>query len=139
LASVLLLLASASSRFAMMAEARLLHVSKEQPHCSLGLDLIERRGRRAHGLLAVCMGASCLERSRHVIVASIDPLGPAARAGMSGGDELLAINGEQVTSRVGAETQLRLADAGSVQILIKPATHAQLYQQQAPVVGIPVN
>jgi two-component system NtrC family sensor kinase len=51
-------------------------------------------------------GAWWLERDGHLVADRLDPNGPAARAGVKVGDQLVSVNGQEITNTPGLERQL---------------------------------
>jgi two-component system NtrC family sensor kinase len=51
-------------------------------------------------------GTMWLERDGHLVADRLDPNGPAARAGVKVGDQLVSVNGQEITNTPGLERQL---------------------------------
>jgi S1-C subfamily serine protease len=69
-------------------------------------DELLRHGRRVSIPVRAWVGFYCYSMSDHLVIAGVFPGGPAERAGLRGGDILVALNGEAVQSR--AELYQRL-------------------------------
>lgn len=98
------------SRLIFVAFIAAAAVSAEEPKCNGAARECDQQirqmlsGRRY-------LGATIEDRKPGLVIKSVEPNGPADRAGLRGGDRLIAVNGKSVTSASTREFKQILADA----------------------------
>uniref|UniRef100_A0A7S4B2J5 PDZ domain-containing protein n=1 Tax=Chrysotila carterae TaxID=13221 RepID=A0A7S4B2J5_CHRCT len=117
---------------------------KPEALSALGVGLHAKTGKRSATFCDVMLGATFLDRKKHVLVERVDVGYPAAAAGLQIGDEIISINNEMVSSVCHAEGILQMAGAGTLQLdILRTAAGSSTLSsasggQPPPVVGVPL-
>jgi predicted metalloprotease with PDZ domain len=92
----------------LLAAASLLHA--QEPRCTASARECDEQIRQFLGGRRY-LGATIDDRNPGLVIKSVIPGGPAARAGLRAGDRLIAVNGKSVTKASTREFKQIIADA----------------------------
>jgi S1-C subfamily serine protease len=110
----------ASRLFIILLAAASLLLNAQEPKCSASARECDEQIRHFLGGRRY-LGATIEERNPGLVIKSVIPNGPAARAGLRAGDRLIAVNGKSVTRAAAREFKQIIADAretGRVSIIL---------------------